>query len=63
MSAYNQYLLNTDILPSYHVDRKKSVELLKTFLDQEDQKLEEEVAWLRDNGVDCVLSDAAYLPW
>ena len=63
MSVYNQYLPSTDILQSYHVDRKESVEVLRRFLDQEDQKIEEEVAWLRDNGVDCVLSDAAYMPW
>lgn len=37
--------------------------MLERFLEQEDRKLEEEIVWLRSNGVDCVLSDAAYLPW
>lgn len=48
---------------SYHVDRRKSVDVLKDFLSKESQKLKEEQTWLKENNVDCVLSDAAFLAW
>jgi hypothetical protein len=47
----------------YHVDRQKSVDVLKDFLDKKDTKLQEERAWLLETKVDCVLSDAAFLGW
>ena len=47
----------------YRVDRQKSVDVLRAFLDTKDAKLEEERAWLEEMGVDCVLSDAAFLGW
>ncbi|KLO17436.1 hypothetical protein SCHPADRAFT_821499 [Schizopora paradoxa] len=46
---------------AYHVDRQKSVEVLKSFISEEDRVVAEEVQWLRENRVNCVLSDAAYL--
>ncbi|KAF7966038.1 hypothetical protein HWV62_40441 [Athelia sp. TMB] len=46
---------------AYRVDRQKSVEVLRAFLGAKDAKLEEERAWLQEMGVDCVLSDAAFL--
>ncbi|KAH8117962.1 hypothetical protein DFH11DRAFT_1839473 [Phellopilus nigrolimitatus] len=46
---------------AYHVDRRKSVDVLKKFLYQEERKIDEELAWLEENEVDCVLSDAAFL--
>ncbi|KAF7968808.1 hypothetical protein HWV62_29284 [Athelia sp. TMB] len=46
---------------AYRVDRQKSVDVLRAFLDTKDAKLEEERAWLQEMGVDCVLSDAAFL--
>ncbi|THH08591.1 hypothetical protein EW145_g2601 [Phellinidium pouzarii] len=46
---------------AYHVDRRKSVDVLKSFLAKKDQKIEEECAWIKKNKVDCVLSDAAFL--
>ncbi|KAI5118143.1 hypothetical protein M0805_001742 [Coniferiporia weirii] len=46
---------------AYHVDRRKSVDVLKDFLSKETQKLEQEQTWLKENNVDCVLSDAAFL--
>ncbi|TFY57485.1 hypothetical protein EVJ58_g6990 [Rhodofomes roseus] len=58
---------NADIDPvivqplAYRVDRKKSVEVLKSFLSKKDRKVLEESHWLRDIGADCVLSDAAFL--
>lgn len=48
---------------SYRVDRQKSVDVLKAFLDKKDTKLKEEQAWLVEAKVDCVLSDAAFLGW
>jgi len=46
---------------AYHVDRQKSIEVLRSFLDQKDEFLEREVAWLKSTNVDCVLSDSAFL--
>ena len=54
--------INTSI-DRYHVDRRKSVDVLKAFMSKESDKLAEEVSWLRSQSVDCVLSDAAYLAW
>lgn len=45
----------------YRVDRQKSVEILKAFLDKKEQKLAEEVRWLRRIKANAVLSDAAFL--
>ena len=39
------------------------MEVLKKFLAKEDEKIAEEIVWLKENGVQCVLSDAAYLAW
>jgi hypothetical protein len=47
----------------YRVDRQKSVDVLKCFLDEKDDKLEKERKWLTDIKVDCILSDAAFLGW
>ncbi|KAF8270545.1 hypothetical protein EI94DRAFT_1777831 [Lactarius quietus] len=46
---------------AYHVDRQKSIHVLKRFLDKKEQKVKEESQWLRDIKADCVLSDAAFL--
>ncbi|KAL5525717.1 hypothetical protein ACEPAG_7054 [Sanghuangporus baumii] len=46
---------------AYYVDRRKSVDVLRTFLSQQDRKAAEEAVWLMKNAVDCVLSDAAFL--
>lgn len=37
------------------------MEVLRSFLGKKDQKVEEEVGWLRDIQADAVLSDAAFL--
>ena len=50
-------------LPRYYVDRRKSVDALKSFLSKLDKRVAEEVHWLTHNAVDCVLSDAAFLAW
>lgn len=47
----------------YRVDRQKSVDVLKAFLEKKDVKLEEERRWLTEIKADCVLSDAAFLGW
>lgn len=47
----------------YSVDRKQSLEVMRTFLDQRDWKLAEEVEWLQQSAIDCVLSDAVFLAW
>ncbi|KAI0788453.1 hypothetical protein C8Q75DRAFT_866623 [Abortiporus biennis] len=46
---------------AYRVDRKRSVEVLKSFLGKRDLKTIEESEWLRNINADCVLSDAAFL--
>ncbi|EPQ54215.1 hypothetical protein GLOTRDRAFT_94554 [Gloeophyllum trabeum ATCC 11539] len=58
---------NADIDPvivqplAYRVDRQKSIDVLKAFMDEKDRKVEQEVQWLQANRIDCVLSDAAFL--
>ncbi|KAF7424487.1 hypothetical protein PC9H_009794 [Pleurotus ostreatus] len=46
---------------AYRVDRQKSVQVLKRFLDSKNTLLETEKTWLRQTRIDCVLSDAAFL--
>ncbi|KAI0052294.1 hypothetical protein FA95DRAFT_1675278 [Auriscalpium vulgare] len=46
---------------AYRVDRQKSVDVLEKFLMTKDVKIMHEVKWLTESGVDCVLSDAAFL--
>lgn len=48
---------------AYDVDRKATFEVLKTFMDKREERLGEEEKWLREAGVDAVLSDAAFLAW
>lgn len=45
------------------MDRVKSVEVLRAFLDKKDILLEQERQWLLQIGARCVLSDAAFLGW
>ncbi|KZT73070.1 hypothetical protein DAEQUDRAFT_808608 [Daedalea quercina L-15889] len=58
---------NADIDPvivqplAYRVDRQKSVEILRAFLQKKDRKVTEESQWLKEIRADCVLSDAAFL--
>ncbi|TDL16548.1 hypothetical protein BD410DRAFT_617002 [Rickenella mellea] len=46
---------------AYFVDRERSVDVLREFLCTKNQKIDEEVHWLREASIDCVLSDAAFL--
>ncbi|KAF8896121.1 hypothetical protein BD779DRAFT_562934 [Infundibulicybe gibba] len=46
---------------AYRVDRQKSVEVLKSFLARKESILDTEREWLVKTGVQCVLSDAAFL--
>ncbi|KAH7907611.1 hypothetical protein BJ138DRAFT_1014196 [Hygrophoropsis aurantiaca] len=46
---------------AYGVDRRKSIEVLESFLNCKDILLEQERAWLVKIRADCVLSDAAFL--
>lgn len=48
---------------SYRVDRRKSVEVLKKFLDKKDELLGRERQWLLEVQAHGVLSDAAFLGW
>lgn len=52
-----------NILYRYCVDRRKSVDVLKSFLRKKNSKVEEEGKWLQDIHADFVLSDAAFLAW
>jgi hypothetical protein len=53
----------TIVLGHCSVDRRKSVEVLRGFLSERSTKISEEVAWLRQAEIDCVLSDAVFLAW
>ncbi|KAJ3900997.1 hypothetical protein F5879DRAFT_992360 [Lentinula edodes] len=46
---------------AYRVDRQKSLEVLKAFLQNKDKFLETECQWLTSIKARCVLSDAAFL--
>ncbi|GEM12369.1 L-arabinokinase [Rhodotorula toruloides] len=46
---------------AYDVDRRATYEVLKRFLDEREETLREEVAWLKEAGMDAVLSDATFL--
>ncbi|CAK5268185.1 unnamed protein product [Mycena citricolor] len=46
---------------AYCVDRQRSVDGLKAFMEREAEMAEREVRWLNAVGAHCVLSDAAYL--
>lgn len=48
---------------AYEVDRKATYIRLKSFLEEREEKLAVEVAWLQENGFTCVLSDATFLGW
>ena len=48
---------------AYDVAREATVEVLKSFMEKREGRLQEEEAWLRANGVECVLSDATFLGW
>ena len=45
------------------MDRQKSIEILKLFLNKKDALLERERQWLLDVHAEGVLSDAAFLGW
>lgn len=62
---YSRYVLYAECAVAfrYRVDRQKSIDVLKAFLDKKDTKLQQERAWLVETKVDCVLSDAAFLGW
>ncbi|VDC06835.1 unnamed protein product [Peniophora sp. CBMAI 1063] len=46
---------------AYRIDRAKSVEALRLFLDTKEARVAEEAGWLKTVGADVVLSDAAFL--
>lgn len=48
---------------AYDVARRATFELLNSFMDQREQTLHEEVQWLKEQKIDCVLSDATFLGW
>lgn len=45
------------------MDRQKSLEVLKKFIDKKEELLEREKNWLLEVRAHCVLSDAAFLGW
>ncbi|CAL1716937.1 unnamed protein product [Somion occarium] len=65
--ALGAYYRNANIDPvivqplAYRVDRQQSVEVLRAFLEDKDEKILDEEQWLRAINADCVLSDAAFL--
>ncbi|GAA6054431.1 hypothetical protein JCM3770_007213 [Rhodotorula araucariae] len=46
---------------AYDVDRKATCDVLERFLKGRERTLAEEVAWLKEAGIDAVLSDATFL--
>ncbi|BGP34557.1 hypothetical protein JCM10296v2_006379 [Rhodotorula toruloides] len=46
---------------AYDVDRRETYEVLRRFLDVREETLREEVAWLKEERMDAVLSDATFL--
>ncbi|BGP42658.1 hypothetical protein JCM10449v2_006670 [Rhodotorula kratochvilovae] len=46
---------------AYDVDRRATCEVLQRFLERREQTLAEEIAWLKEADIDCVLSDATFL--
>jgi L-arabinokinase len=48
---------------AYDVARRKTVDGLRAFLDKREEKIQEEVAFLKESKVDAVLVDAPFLPW
>jgi len=48
---------------AYDVDRRATFDVLDGFLGKRDQTLEEEVTWLKEAGIEAVLSDATFLGW
>ncbi|KAF8339585.1 uncharacterized protein EI90DRAFT_2966730 [Cantharellus anzutake] len=46
---------------AYSVDRRKSLEVLRNFLIRREEKLAEEVKWIKEQGIECILSDAVFL--
>lgn len=48
---------------AYDVARQGTVDLLSTFLGRREQTIREEVEWMREVGVEAVLSDATFLGW
>ncbi|KAF9431381.1 hypothetical protein BGZ76_000380 [Entomortierella beljakovae] len=47
---------------AYSVDRKRTIEGVKSFLAKRDEMIQHEVTWLAQVGANCVLSDAPFLP-
>ncbi|KAH8928421.1 hypothetical protein BT69DRAFT_1257396 [Atractiella rhizophila] len=45
---------------AYTMDRRRTVDALKEFLEGREETLEREKTWLLKEGVDCVLSDAVF---
>lgn len=48
---------------AYDVARQGTVDLLTEFLGRREQTIQEEVEWMKEAGVLCVLSDATFLGW
>lgn len=68
MSVLRRLKLLSDVLnllsqSSYRVDRQKSIDVLKSFLDKKETLLDRECRWLLSVKADSVLSDAAFLGW
>jgi len=45
------------------VDRKKSLQVLNAFLDERETLITQEVKWLKEQDIHCVLSDAVFIAW
>lgn len=48
---------------AYDVDRQATFDCLKEFMLSRDERLKEEIEWLKEEKIEVVLSDATFLGW
>lgn len=48
---------------AYDVDRRATFDVLTKFIEERGTRLEEEVKWLKEEGIEVVISDATFLGW
>lgn len=64
-AAYRHAEIDAGIVQpkAYDVARRKTVQGLEAFLDKREERIAQEVEWLKEIKADAVLVDAPFLPW
>ncbi|CEQ41688.1 SPOSA6832_03426, partial [Sporobolomyces salmonicolor] len=64
-AAYRRRNVDAGIVQpkAYDVDRRATYAVLEGFMQAREQILEEEIGWLKQEGIEAVLSDATFLGW